>query len=137
MRLSRTVPLYSEQLTLLLEIFHAWHYYCNSDPIANESEVDLGPGVYPPYARVSRDLLEMSDSVALSFPLCLLLVAVHLVACKQFTLNVPQVRGGEEGYNTDAFGAVVASRRHCVPASRQAKATTFPSTGVKRISYSL
>ena len=81
--------------------------------------------------HVYLGLLEMSDSVALSFPLCLLLVAVHLVSCKQFTLNVPQVRGGEEGCKIDAIDAVIASRRHCVPASRQAKVTTFSSTGVK------
>ena len=80
----------------------------------------------PPYARVCECMQrESARSVALSFFLCLLLVAVQLVSCKQFTLNVPQVRGGEEGCKTDAFGAVVASRRHCVLTSRQAKTTTF------------
>ena len=50
-------------------------------------------------------------------------------------LNVPhvQVREGEEGCKTDAFGAVVARRRHCAPASRQAKATSLSSAGVKQI----
>ena len=67
------------------------------------------------YASVcSASLLEV---VVLSFFLCLLLVAVHLVSCKQFTLNVPQVRGGGEGCKTDAFGAVAASGRHCVDES--------------------
>ena len=71
--------------------------------------------------------------IALSFLMPPLHVAIHLVSCKQFALNVPQVRGGEDGCNIDAFDAVIASRRHCVPAFRQAKATTFSLTGVKRI----
>ena len=55
----------------------------------------------PPYARLQRENVRR---LALLFLLCLL-VAVHLVSCKQFTLNVPQVRGGGEGCNSDAFGA--------------------------------
>lgn len=52
-------------------------------------------------------------------------MAVLLVSHKQFTLNVPQVREGGEGCKIDVFGALVASRQHCVLAFRQGDRMTF------------
>ena len=108
------VLLYLLGIFFLMIVYVRRHISCNSDSDwVDQFKMDLETDRL--HARVhtnSARLLEVMSTNIAQFLWCLLhLLTVHLVSCKQFTLNVPQVRGGM--WHCMACGLVLPGKFVC------------------------